>query len=70
MLQKQFYIKHYSIRAEENDISWMRKYILFHKKKSGNFRHPFKMGILEVNHLPNYPDAKRKVSSFWNPAFS
>ena len=36
-------LKHYSIRTEEAYVSWIKRFILFHKK-----RHPNKMGSPEV----------------------
>jgi len=36
-------LKHYSIRTEESYVDWIRRYILFHKK-----RHPKDMGRAEV----------------------
>ncbi len=35
--------KHYSIRTEQAYVSWIKRYILFHKK-----RHPLKMGKAEI----------------------
>jgi len=28
-------LKHYSIRTEKSDLSWILRYILFHKKRGG-----------------------------------
>ena len=50
-LREQIQVKHYFSRTEEAYIYWVREYILFHKAKSGTFRHPGEMGISEVNHL-------------------
>jgi hypothetical protein len=36
-------LKHYSIRTENSYISWIKRYILFHKK-----RHPQDMGKREI----------------------
>ena len=36
-------VKHYSIRTEEQYVSWIRRYVLFHGK-----RHPREMGEPEV----------------------
>jgi len=35
-------LKHYSIRTEEAYVSWIKRFILFHKK-----RHPLEMGAAE-----------------------
>jgi site-specific recombinase XerD len=36
-------LKHYSHRTEETYVQWIRRYILFHKK-----RHPAEMGVPEI----------------------
>jgi integron integrase len=36
--------RHYSLRTEEAYVAWIRRYILFHKK-----RHPMEMGETEIN---------------------
>ena len=36
-------LKHYSIRTEEAYIGWIRRYIIFHRK-----RHPKDMGVSEI----------------------
>jgi len=36
--------RHYSLRTEEAYVGWIRRYILFHKK-----RHPMEMGETEIN---------------------
>jgi integron integrase len=45
--------RHYSLRTEKTYISWVRQYILYHKK-----RHPREMGVPEINdfitHLVNH----------------
>jgi integron integrase len=42
-------VKHYSIRTEEVYLHWMRRFILFHKK-----RHPAEMGAPEVEAFLTY----------------
>ncbi len=44
-LYNQIRIKHYPSRTEEAYAYWVREFILFHKAKSGTFRHPGEMGI-------------------------
>ena len=41
--------KHYSIRTEEAYIGWIKRFILFHKK-----RHPSEMGESEVSQFLTY----------------
>jgi len=36
-------IKHYSYRTEQTYIDWIKRYIIFHKK-----RHPKEMGAPEI----------------------
>jgi Phage integrase, N-terminal SAM-like domain len=42
-------VRHYSYRTEVTYISWVRQYILFHKK-----RHPREMGVNEINAFITY----------------
>jgi hypothetical protein len=37
-------VKHYSLRTEKSYIDWIRRFILFHKK-----RHPEQMGEEEIS---------------------
>jgi len=59
-------VRHYSYRTEETYISWVRQFILFHKK-----RHPREMGVDEINafitHLAN---EKNVAASTQNQAIS
>jgi len=41
--------KHYSIRTEQSYINWIKRYILFHKK-----RHPRSMGEKEISEFLSY----------------
>ena len=43
-LRDQILVKHYSSRSEEAYAYWVREFILFHKAKSGTFRHPGELG--------------------------
>ncbi len=42
-MRERIRVKHYSIRTEETYLHWVKRYILFHKK-----RHPAEMGAPEV----------------------
>ncbi len=42
-MRERIRVKHYSIRTEETYLHWVKRYILFHKK-----RHPAEMGTPEV----------------------
>ncbi|MCX7608875.1 MAG: integron integrase [Anaerolineales bacterium] len=50
--------KHYSYRTEQTYIHWMRRYILFHKK-----RHPIEMGSPEIQAFLLYLANKLNVSA-------
>lgn len=49
---------HYSIRTEQSYLSWIKQYILFHKK-----RHPSEMGVVEVGEFLSYLANERHVSA-------
>ncbi|WP_024895448.1 phage integrase N-terminal SAM-like domain-containing protein [Acidithiobacillus thiooxidans] len=49
---------HYSIRTEEVYTDWVRRFILFHRK-----RHPQNMGAAEVEAFLSYLANERHVSS-------
>ena len=50
--------KHYSIRTEQAYVSWIRQYILFHKK-----RHPNDMGEKEISQYLSYLASDQRVAS-------
>ena len=50
--------KHYSLRTEEAYVSWIRRFILYHRKK-----HPSAMGEAEVNAFLTSLAVERKVSA-------
>jgi hypothetical protein len=37
-------VRHYSLRTEDAYVDWIRRFILFHRK-----RHPLEMGAAEIN---------------------
>lgn len=51
-------VKHYSIRTEESYIQWIKRYIIYHKKK-----HPKDMGEREIGEFLNYLANECKVTS-------
>ena len=51
-------IKHYSYRTEESYVQWVRRFILFHKK-----RHPAEMGAPEIKAFLAYLARERNVSA-------
>jgi integron integrase len=50
--------KHYSLRTEESYISWIRRFILFHRK-----RHPREMGEVEINQFLTHLAVTKRVSA-------
>ena len=50
--------KHYSYRTEQAYVDWIRRYILFHKK-----RHPKEMGENEISAFIVYLATERKVAT-------
>jgi integron integrase len=50
--------KHYSLRTEEAYVSWIRRFILYHRKK-----HPSAMGAEEVNQFLTSLAVERKVGA-------
>jgi site-specific recombinase XerD len=51
-------LKHHSIRTEESDVNWIRRYILFH-----NRRHPAEMGTPEVEAFLTHLAVNEKVAA-------
>src|SRR5262245_63553327 len=51
-------VKHYSIRTEEQYVSWIRRYVLFHEK-----RHPREMGPREIEAFLTHLAVTGRVSS-------
>jgi len=59
-------LKHYSIRTEHSYISWIKRYILFHRT-----RHPKEMGANEIEAFLTHLAVDLKVaSSTQNQAFN
>lgn len=59
-------VKRYSIRTEQAYVDWIRRFILFHKK-----RHPEQMGEPEVAAFLSHLAIERNVSaSTQNQAFT
>ncbi len=51
-------VRHFSLRTEEAYVGWIRRFILFHRK-----RHPRDMGEAEVQAFLNHLAVRRKVSA-------
>ena len=59
-------VKHYSIRTEQAYVDWIRRYILFHRK-----RHPNEMGEREITQfLTHLAVDKHVAASTQNQAFA
>jgi len=50
-------VRHYAIETEKSYVQWIKRYILFHKK-----RHPTEMGKLEVEQFLTWLAVNRKVA--------
>ncbi len=51
-------VRHYSIRTEKTYVDWIRRFILFHKK-----RHPKDMAAKEINEYLSYLATDRNVAA-------
>ena len=51
-------LKHYSLRTEETDVHWIRRFIHFHGK-----RHPRELGATEVTAFLNHLVRNRDVAA-------
>lgn len=59
-------VRHYSIRTEQAYVDWVRRFVLFHRK-----RHPADMGAAEVSTFLTFLAMQKKVSaSTQNQAFN
>jgi integron integrase len=50
--------KHYAYRTEQTYVDWIKRYILFHKK-----RHPKDMGVNEIREFISHLATERKVAT-------
>lgn len=50
--------KHYSIRTEQAYTDWIKRYIIYHKK-----RHPLEMGELEISQFLTYLAVNQRVAA-------
>ena len=61
----QLRVKHYSVRTEQASVDWIRRYILFHRK-----RHPNQMSEKEITEFLTHLAVKKHVAaSTQNQAF-
>jgi hypothetical protein len=51
-------VRHYSRRTEDNYVAWIRRFIVFHRK-----RHPQEMGHAEVSAFLNHLAVAERVSA-------
>lgn len=51
-------LKHYSYKTEKSYINWIKRYILFHKK-----RHPREMGGKEIEEFLTYLAVEENVAA-------
>ena len=54
-------VNHYAIKTEKSYVQWIKRFILFHKK-----RHPAEMGKLEVElFLPGLQVINKQLNAEW-----
>ena len=51
-------VRHYSYRTEQAYVGWVRRFIIFHKR-----RHPASMGAAEVEAFLSYLASERNVAA-------
>ncbi len=63
--------KHLSLRTEQTYWDWTRRFLLFHKEKAGNWRHPRDLDGPEVKEfLTHLAVARQVVVSTQNQALN
>ncbi len=63
-------LKHYSIRTEEADVDWIKRFILFHKTPEGSVRHPQDMGAAEIAAFLTHLGCRQKCCCFYTESSS
>jgi len=58
VVREQLRARHYSLRTEDTYVHWIRRFILFHRR-----RHPREMGAPEVGAFLSYLATKRNVAA-------
>ena len=58
VVRERLRLKHYSLRTEQSDVGWIRRYIRFHGR-----RHPREMGAAEIEIFLTALAVDRKVSA-------
>ena len=58
LVRQKIRLKHYSIRTEQAYADWIRRFILFHRK-----RHPAEMGAGEIEAFLTHLATERNVSA-------
>jgi integron integrase len=54
--------KHLSLRTEQTYWEWTRRYLVFHKERKGDWRHPRDMDAKEVREFLTHLAAERRVA--------
>ena len=57
-VREQLRLKHYSYRTDKMDLHWIKRYIIFHKK-----RHPMEMGDEEIRDFLIHLAEKEQVAA-------
>ena len=56
-------LKHYSLRTEQTYVAWVKRFLWFHKKQAGHWRHPRDLGGPEVSAFLSHLASVEKVGA-------
>lgn len=62
-IRRHMRVTHFAIRTEKAYLSWIHRFLVFQKHKSGGWKHPAEMGSAEVNDYLSYLAVERKVAA-------
>jgi integron integrase len=55
--------RNYSYRTEQSYVQWIKRFILFHKERSGQYIHPQDMGVSEIEAFLTWLAVERHVAA-------
>ena len=62
-LRDELRLRHYSIRTEEVYVKWARRYLQFHRQRTGSWVHPAQMGAAELRGFLEHLAVEGKVAA-------
>ena len=62
-LRDELRLRHYSIRTEEVYVQWARRYLQFHRQRTGSWVHPAQMGAAELRGFLEHLAVEGKVAA-------